>query len=1211
MHTRFPLKSTLFLCTFCLLTTSAIAQVTIREHIEIPSSVPQAKSAVANALTIPTDGAVRIRFDRAFRGQLTGYGNLDGRSLKATTPSETITEPVGPHYRLRTAGTFLTTICGGLYRTVYSIEYKETDEILGQLGPLELGTFSAGDVLQLSVLIDGVEHPMNVTASSPGPEGQWRFYANYTKGIPCTFYAEDLIDIYVEQVLDETEAVVDLAVDSDNDGDIDADDEAAEYDPNRLGALVSYNADDDNENDIPDYDDTTGADDDLEPLLLSLTGTPGPNDLARLRTLQGEANIRLWADANRSTPITLPHELPASALPVTYYVEGIAWDDVTTVLTLELEDDQGQIFSEDTAQLYSGVLDLGLPEEVIAGTSPSVGLSGLPDATEVTFTVFENDVEVTSFVGTTSNLVAGEVLTVSTTPGDRYRVEATADDGALVLTSPEAAIVPGPAASITFSVSETQLPSDDFAQSLVTLTAFDELGNPVRDETPVAWTLSEFGQLLDAEVATVNGQATALLRSGPFSASQALFGLVDGLEQSTTIENYPVSILLTSTATALEAGTEDTATITATVTDPSGLAVPDGTPISWFTQKGTLIAQNSVVTGGVATAILQASGNAQQAGPSTVAAYVGNNLGRLDVAFEVPTTALYVDLDRQVLIGDHDKDHKKIKWKNGQAEIKKAGKVDVEQFDGSKEKYDYFTQTGGVVLNGTPNGQVVVRFAQPTDGQFLLYSETDGPGEEVIVELNGAGEGYFAVEATGAFTDEYLNTANPEGLFLKIGIEAVEVGAPAKAGEQSNHAETQVAVLQKDPWGRLLDWGKSFIFGGITGEGEDVAAIMGDITLSSLPIIGIIADGRDVIKEVVKLVIGGDFNYLTLTFALAGLVAETPFLKLADPIFAIGKAISKQLTPGTAFIKSFARYMGKAIVDLADGNLVRIRRIGGCLLPGKAAAPSCMITDLQDPIFRTYLERVFAKVNVPLDQFGQLAIFYERLEEIAGTAERAKELLRGLPEAYHSTIGTRADVTRRFVEIFNGDLANGIVSKIKTLNRLDEVAKGMIGGRWGSAKVADEYLLQAEELIATNPGALSRFEEFIDVPGSGRLLSRTSNSPLKGIANEGVQAELRAAQILSTDFGPLEEFGKKVGKADVDLVFENAAVEVKGGNLANELNKLKFKQLDKLSQAASTLGKQPVLAIPDRYRGSSASEVLEVMRECGDRGILIEYFPII
>ena len=174
-----------------------------------------------------------------------------------------------------------------------------------------------------------------------------------------------------------------------------------------------------------------------------------------------------------------------------------------------------------------------------------------------------------------------------------------------------------------------------------------------------------------------------------------------------------------------------------------------------------------------------------------------------------------------------------------------------------------------------------------------------------------------------------------------------------------------------------------------------------------------------------------------------------------------------------------------------------------------------------------------------------------------------------MPETYASrltTTGARAAATRDLVDLFNGEFADEIVAKIISLDRLDVVAKGTVANKWGS-KTARSYLDQVEALGKNNTAVL-RFDQFADVSGSNRLLK-------VGIENSGVQAELRAAEVLRMELGEdLLEFRKKIDgtldgnpvKGDADLLFSSSVVEVKSGNLANEVKNLTVEggELDKL-----------------------------------------------
>jgi len=108
-----------------------------------------------------------------------------------------------------------------------------------------------------------------------------------------------------------------------------------------VGAWMTYNGDDDNENATPDRDETgtvTGEDD-----LVAITLDTGPDDLngawVTLSATQGSSKIKVWENATKGTQVNLPKtwNMPTDTVPATLYVEGYTTSGSVRDVTLQLE----------------------------------------------------------------------------------------------------------------------------------------------------------------------------------------------------------------------------------------------------------------------------------------------------------------------------------------------------------------------------------------------------------------------------------------------------------------------------------------------------------------------------------------------------------------------------------------------------------------------------------------------------------------------------------------------------------------------------------------------------------------------------------------------------------------------------------------------------------------------------------------------------------
>ena len=67
----------------------------------------------------------------------------------------------------------------------------------GDEGPLQLGSFAAGDTLRFSYVIEGVEEAMTVVSVNEDP-ANWQFQAAFTRNLFCPFRTDDQIVVKIE-----------------------------------------------------------------------------------------------------------------------------------------------------------------------------------------------------------------------------------------------------------------------------------------------------------------------------------------------------------------------------------------------------------------------------------------------------------------------------------------------------------------------------------------------------------------------------------------------------------------------------------------------------------------------------------------------------------------------------------------------------------------------------------------------------------------------------------------------------------------------------------------------------------------------------------------------------------------------------------------------------------------------------------------------------
>jgi len=490
--------------------------------------------------------------------------------------------------------------------------------------------------------------------------------------------------------------------------------------------------------------------------------------------------------------------------------------------------------------------------------------------------------------------LASNTLHTTTHAGDRFTVYAkivslisagqtTPYDGVEVKV-PTVTVIPGKTSAVAFSATPGHLVSDGQSTTKITITARDAEGNPVAKGTDVAWDLVGGGGLSDAQTTIQDGgQASVTLRAGILPEDQKVTATVDGQEYSTTVTSDKVKILIGITGNVLTLGTGETATVTASVTDASGNPVPDGTPITWYSQKGTIAGQ-PVTVGGSASASLSAIGGSQIPGAGYVRAFVGGNAGASSYLWVQQNNGLSVVMNSYVLAGNKTT----------------GGSFPVAQADGTTADYPYQTTSQGTIT-GTPNA--VIRIAAGSPGfpptGILSVTGDDGvPGSTTTVTLDAQGRGVFQVQSLGGVNG---------GLSLPITLAA-------------DLTTTVTMALQTDEMiARSQDMVKQAGWAVLTGEADGGVGMAADLAFSLIPVVGAYTDLRDMGKELLKLAPGDarSPNWFVFGFAAVGIAGS--FLgPQVDWLSIIGKKLAAVFKPSGAIWASVWGFAKKADVSNLD-----------------------------------------------------------------------------------------------------------------------------------------------------------------------------------------------------------------------------------------------------------------------------------------------------
>ena len=865
----------------------------------------------------------------------------------------------------------------------------------------------------------------------------------------------------------------------------------------------------------------------------AMRGVDYPDIAASVTIAPGQVATYLAIDPFDDAQEESSETVEASLAEGTLYAVGTP--NTGTLIVLEPKLEIG-IFDEDLPGVSADDPRAFIGAVVTLGRDAQDKLMFAADGTVIEWRVEGDGGSISSAQTTTYLGFSHNVLSTTTAAGDIFQVFAritTLQYGSYSIrwagdeaTCDPVAVYRGRTSTVTIESSPQWLASDQTATAVVTAIAWDSHGNLVMDGTEVIWGGEGLSELVSAETSTANGQAQGLLLASWTQESRDL-SVEMGLQvESTDLLHLPIIVSLATSAESLELGSAQTATITATFVDSLDSPVPDGTPVIWFSQKGS-IAGSETVLNGQASATVYADGGAQTAGTGFVAAMVCNNVAAIPIEFLAPQEELFLELERSVVVGDAATD----------------GYVYVEQLSGDFTPYPYYTSTTGRVLNGPPFGTVRLTLGTPeapNDGLLRLNGSLD----PVDLVLDEAGEASFTIRSTGSMSaagNVYMLPVCVE--VLGESLRGVRMGMLASAGQPS--AQANVAIKKKSFWGKAWDYSTRFVWGAFAGGGEGIVEVTGDIAISVIPVVGVYSDGRDIVKELARVWPGGEApDWPTVGFAIVGVAAE--FTGPGDWAVDVMKQLYK-------LIGAAARPLNGILADML-----------------KRALKNWDFTELNAH------RALFTRLSIDAD-FARLAA-----EALARTPDQLQKLRRvtdiiGVDES--AALFKRIGVGPRGYEHAHllldalGGLTDAKLTVLKNGGKLDIVADAVVGANW-RRWVTWDYAQLVEELGANN-ALILKFDEFASVQGSSKLISRLRSAGTRA----GAEAELDVAMKYRTAGETVTELRANIADGDVDVVTNLKAIEVKSGSVSNEKLDKFVAQLTQLKAYASSTGKTPVLAV--------------------------------
>jgi hypothetical protein len=390
-----------------------------------------------------------------------------------------------------------------------------------------------------------------------------------------------------------------------------------------------------------------------------------------------------------------------------------------------------------------------VPTLDVAATSPEWherAQQATPDAAAVQRSVAWRVLGVGGVNPTSDNDASGLFETLLAASADtalgEIEVEARIGDVVLGRTDP-VEVIPGVAAQMALS-GAAPIPNDGVSEVTLELTAKDGAGNPVPDETVVAWEEVTDGVLVQADALTRGGRATARLRAGYHFPGRGLVrAVVDRAVAEVSIEQLPVTVTLTPAAESI---TLDDTEIRFRVEarTPEG-PVSNDADLSIFSNVGA-VEQTQRLVDGVGEVrwsriprmqwreriVVYANLGSSRAfamvrwfpvrGSSTMAANAAGSAAAPDGASVIAT------VEPSMIVGDSDSD----------------GTAAFEHADGTVEQVPFKARAAYRLRNLPPGGEVVVRLGSvrnPNVAPVAAYGVDGGVTGATLVDEIGEHDG--------------------------------------------------------------------------------------------------------------------------------------------------------------------------------------------------------------------------------------------------------------------------------------------------------------------------------------------------------------------------------------------------------------------------------------------------------------------------------------
>ncbi|MEL7168592.1 MAG: hypothetical protein AAGN64_04505 [Bacteroidota bacterium] len=402
-------------------------------------------------------------------------------------------------------------------------------------------------------------------------------------------------------------------------------------------------------------------------------------------------------------------------------------------------------------------------------------------------------------------------------------------------------------------------------------------------------------------------------------------------------------------------------------------------------------------------------------------------------------------------------------------------------------------------------------------------------------------------------------------------------------------ATTRGVVARAGFFATMQEQARQLTWGVTTGESDSNYALAAELLLSFAPGVGLLFDGRDVVKQLVALWPGGDDpDWAVFALAALGIATEVPPLNVGvnAAVSALKNAI-KAVPVGPLRRWLFRNTLSGITAALRTGDKSWFSRNGEFFsrLTRECAGARYESAAASSAAFC---------LKSTLNRLGQQAAGdYASLRNRIGDAE-AEDLLARLT--------VQADIDdgdlRRVLEALGSEFDAATVDGLRAAGKMEIVARAAAKANW-DAVAATKYLEKVNHFGASDLRVV-HFDRVSDIPGNPGSVHYAKMGTLE-FGRKGTQFEFDVMEHFRSDrlVGIQIEPGNDPRfTGDVDTLTDSFLVSSKHTKpIVRSSDKITSDLLRVLREDAHRNGLIPVIAVPDEFRANPSLDTDQFVRD--------------